>query len=134
MNHITIALALFITLSAHTCNEGDTAVTSLLDKKWVFQSLNGKAVTIPDGVDAPWLQLAGDRLTGFGGCNNLMGDYKLGDGVISFPNLGSTKKYCEGLQPMENEIKQVLGAANGYELEGGQLKLMSGGKEVAVLK
>lgn len=134
MKRISIAFALFAVLSAHTCKDSaGNSMTDLLDKKWIFGTVNGEKIVMPDGVDAPWVQLAGDQLSGFGGCNNLMGSYKLGDGTIAFPGVGSTKKYCEGVQPTENAIKQALGATDAYKLEGGVLKLMGGGKEVATL-
>lgn len=134
MKHLAVPLALLLILSAHTCKNGTNGATGLLDRKWVFRLLNGAELNLPDGVDTPWLQLTGDQLSGFGGCNNLMGSYTLGDGTISFPGLGSTKKFCEGVQPTENAIKQALGQVDGYKLEGGLLKLLGGGKELAALK
>ena len=135
MKTLPLALTLLITLSAHTCKDSaGNSMTDLLDKKWVFQTVNGEKVSMPDGVDTPWIQLAGEQLTGFGGCNSMMGSYKLGDGAISFPGLGSTKKYCQDVQPTENAIKQALGQVDAYKMEDGLLKLMGGGKEVAALK
>lgn len=135
MKTLPLALTLLITLSAHTCKDSaGNSMTDLLDKKWVFQTVNGEKVSMPDGVDTPWIQLAGEQLTGFGGCNSMMGSYKLGDGAISFPGLGSTKKYCQDVQPTENAIKQALGQVDAYKMEGGVLKLMGGGKEMAALK
>jgi len=135
MKTLPLALTLLITLSAHTCKDSaGNSMTDLLDKKWVFQTVNGEKVSMPDGVDTPWIQLAGEQLTGFGGCNSMLGSYKLGDGAISFPGLGSTKKYCQDVQPTENAIKQALGQVDAYKMEGGVLKLMGGGKEMAALK
>ncbi|MBK6831652.1 MAG: META domain-containing protein, partial [Flavobacteriales bacterium] len=47
---------------------------------------------------------------------------------------GSTKKYCQDVQPTENAIKQALGQVDAYKMEDGLLKLMGGGKEMAALK
>lgn len=134
MKNIAIAFSLFTLLSSHACNKNAGSMSDPLNKKWVFQQINGENVSVPDGFETPWLQLAGDQLTGFGGCNSLMGEYKLGSGSLSFPRVGSTKKYCEATQSTENAIKQALGAVDGYKMEGGLLKLMGGGKELAALK
>ncbi len=134
MKKLALALSLFTLLSAHSCNENAGGMTSLLDKKWVFQSLNGEKLAMPDGVETPWVQLASDQLTGFGGCNRLMGSYKLGDGSISFPGLGGTKMYCEATQATERKVQEALRGADSYKMEGGLLKLLRGGAEVASLK
>ncbi len=135
MKYLPVALTLLISLSAHTCKDSaGNSMTSLLDKKWVFQTVNGEKLSMPDGVETPWVQLAGDQLTGFGGCNRMMGSYKLGDGAISFPGLGSTKMYCEATQATENAVQQALRQTDSYKVEDGLLRLMGGGKEVASLK
>ena len=135
MKTLPLALTLLITLSAHTCKDSaGNSMTDLLDKKWVFQTVNGEKVSMPDGVDTPWIQLAGEQLTGFGGCNSMMGSYKLGDGAISFPGLGSTKKYCQDVQPTENAIKGALAQVQSFKMDGGLLKLLGSAGEVATLR
>lgn len=135
MKRLAIAFALFAILSANTCvKKGAPDPAALLDKTWVFETLNGEKVVMPDGVDTPWLSLAGDQLSGFGGCNKLMGSYKLSESGLSFTGIGSTKMYCEATMPTENAVKQVLGEVDGYTLDGAALKLMGNGKELATMR
>ena len=135
MKHIALSLLLFVTLSANKCkNDAGAGGASLLDTKWVIQSLGGEALTMPEGREQPWLQLAGDQLKGFGGCNQLMGGYKMDGSKVSFSNIGSTKMYCEGIQPTESAIMKMLGRVDSYKMDGGVLKLMGGGSELAALK
>ena len=134
MKKILIALALFTGLSANKCKNEAGGMSNIMDTKWAFQSLGGEAVKMPDGVDQPWLQMAGDQLQGFGGCNSLMGSVALEGSKLSFPGLGSTKKYCADVQPTENAIKQALGQVDSFKMDGGLLKLLGGGKELAALK
>ncbi|MFN6116896.1 MAG: META domain-containing protein, partial [Flavobacteriales bacterium] len=131
---IALALTLLVTLSANKCKNAPAEMTSLLDKKWIFQSIAGEALKMPAGAELPWLQLAGDQLQGFGGCNQLMGGYKMDGTALSFSDIGSTKKYCEGVQPTENAITGLLRQVDGYKMEGGLLKLLGAGKELAALK
>jgi heat shock protein HslJ len=132
MKHIALAAALFLTLSANTCTKKEAAMASIRDTKWVLQTLGGEAVKVTG--EQPWLQLEGDRLKGFGGCNSLMGQVKTEGEALSFSSVGSTKMYCEGVQPVEEKIKGMLGQVDGYKMDGGTLKLMGGGKELATLK
>jgi heat shock protein HslJ len=134
MKKLALALSLLMILSANTCKNKAGEMTSLLDKKWVFQSIAGDALKLPEGTETPWLQLAGDQLQGFGGCNRLMGGYKMEGTALSFSDIGSTKKYCEGIQPTENAITGLLRQVDGYKMEGGLLKLLGAGKELAALK
>jgi heat shock protein HslJ len=133
MKKLALALSLLMILSANTCKKAGE-MTSLLDKKWVFQSIAGEALKLPEGTEMPWLQLAGDQLQGFGGCNQLMGGYKMEGTALNFSDVGSTKKYCEGIQPTENAITGLLRQVDGYKMEGGLLKLLGAGKELAALK
>jgi len=134
MKHITLAFALLLILSANKCTNTPKDMPSLMDKKWVIQSLAGNALKMPEGVEQPWLQLAGDQLQGFGGCNQLMGQYALEGSALSFPGVGSTKKYCEGIQPTENAITTMLGKVDSFKMDKGLLKLLGAGKELAALK
>ncbi len=134
MKQIALAFSLLLVLSANKCNNTASGMTSLMDKKWVIESLAGSALKMPDGVEQPWLKLTGDQLQGFGGCNQLMGQYTLEGTALSFPGLGSTKKFCEGIQPTENAITSMLGKVNSFKMDNGLLKLLGDGKELAALK
>lgn len=140
--HVPLAaLALGVMLSANKCADAKggaaaaDATTALAQGKWALQTLNGKEFQLPEGVEPPSLTLDPKEggLTGFGGCNRLMGSVKVDGNAISFPNLGSTKMYCENSQKVEDEFKTALRAANGYTLKGDKLTLLDKGKEVATL-
>ncbi|MCB0764231.1 MAG: META domain-containing protein [Flavobacteriales bacterium] len=134
MKHLTLAAVLLLTMSAHKCNNEATGMTSITDTKWILSSLSGEDLKLPEGVERPWLKLAGDQLEGFGGCNSLMGQVKMDGTSLSFPGVGSTKKYCENVQPTENAIKDMLGKVDAFKMDGGLLKLLGNGAELATLK
>ncbi len=133
MKNTLIAAAMLLTLTAQKCADKTASSTGLMEKKWVIQTINGQRLDLPDGTETPWLKLNGDQLQGFGGCNALMGSYALEGSKLSFSGIGSTKKYCEGVQPTENAIKEALGKADSFRLDGNQLRLLGGGKELATL-
>jgi len=135
MRYITIAISLLllVTLSAHKCNEktaaaagdgnpavGMTKIPGIMDSKWVVRTIKGNVVTMPDkGGEAPWLRMLkeGNKVEGFGGCNSLMGGFRLSGEQIQFPNLGSTKKFCESTQSIENGFMGALKATRKFKLD-----------------
>lgn len=141
MKHISrplIAAALFFTLTAQKCaNNSNTTMdplTALTGSQWNLTGLAGQALQLPEGVKTPFLSLAKDgKLSGFGGCNNLMGTMKLDGSALSFPGLGSTKMFCKDAQPTENAFMGALRETNGYTLDGNTLTLLNTGKELATM-
>ncbi len=134
MRTFALALAAFTVLSANSCKQKAPDAAQLLEKKWVFQTLNGLRLELPEGAETPWLKLTGDRLQGFGGCNALMAGYTLAGDKLSFSDIGSTKKYCEGIQPTENAVKDVLKQTDSFRFDDGAVRLMAAGKELATLR
>lgn len=136
-----LPLLLMTVLSANKCNEDKTAMgamatDALMNSTWVLQTLGGKAVAMPEGVDTPWIKLSadGDRLEGFGGCNNMFGGFQIEGSKISFPGLGGTKKYCEATQQTENAFMGALRETDAFKLDKGVLSLLQGTRELATLK
>lgn len=146
MKKIAIALVLFISMSAHTCNEKTvkavgngtsmTKAASLLESKWVLQTVENNVVKMPESTEKPWVKLAkeGSKVEGFGGCNNLFGGFELNGDAIKFPNLASTKKYCEKTQPTENAFMSALRNTDHFKLDGSTLKLFQGTRELISLQ
>ena len=139
MRYLTIALTLGLLLSANKCNKtpGMADLASMADTKWVLQSLSGKGLELPDGVDTPWIQLdaAASKLSGFGGCNNLFGAFKMQGETLALDDIASTKKYCEGVSPTENALMEALRGAKSFKLDDGVLSLLGdGAKELATFK
>lgn len=142
MKRLLFGTLLFVTLSAEKCASDKTAggdvkgMANVLDNKWVLQSLGENAVTMPDGMAAPWLKLGkeGNTVEGNGGCNALMGSFTMEGDKISFPGLGSTKKYCESTMSTENAFMSALKRVDQFKLDGGMLHLLGGGQELATLK
>lgn len=140
MNHMkknAMALATFVVLSANTCKDGSSTATvaDLAGKQWTLESLGGEAVKMADGAQNPWIKADAEtgKLEGFGGCNQLMGSYKLDGANLSFPGLGSTKMMCPAAQETENKFKTALNETTAFKLDGNTLKLLNGTTEVAAL-
>lgn len=144
MKYIPISLSILamgIILSASTCSNDNAGSREALAKeaqgKWVLVSLNGTEIHLSEEAEeAPYFTLDSTAtiLSGYGGCNRLMGEVYLSRDSISFARLGSTKMYCEGRQELEDAFLGALRQADGFTLKDDLLMLLDQEKEVAQLK
>ncbi len=63
------------------------------------------------------------RLAGHGGCNAIFGTYVLNESMLSFPQVGRTKKACIGAMAAEEALLRVLQGSHSWSLEAGVLVL-----------
>lgn len=128
------ALLLFTTMTAEKCAKSGGSAATITDTKWVVETVHGKAVTVPDGIEKPYIRVTSEgALTGFGGCNQLMGNAKVDGSKVEFPTVGSTKMFCEATQPVERELMSALREAHTFTLDGDKLTLNGASGEVATL-
>lgn len=102
------------------------ADAALTNTRWRVTRLDDQPVTVPDGGEAPHLRLhPGDsRVTGFAGCNQVMGRYELGEnGNLQFPQLASTLMACPDTGEQEQRLMRALEAVTGFEIDGSHLML-----------
>lgn len=111
--------------------ETDINAKFLVEKHWRLKTLNGNDVEMTEDQERQayfTLKTEGNRMVGFGGCNNLMGSYKLGIGNrIRFSNTASTLMACEDSE-LENVFMEVFELADNYTLNGDELLLNEGKK------
>ncbi len=114
----------------------DSSITtaSMVGTRWNLTTIAGEAIRLPEGVETPYLSVAEDmRLSGFGGCNRLMGTVKLEGSALSFPGVGSTKMFCKDIQPTETAFLSAMRATNSYRVDGNKLTLLDKETELATL-
>ena len=139
-----LAVGLFFSLTSEKCDKDGattstpastpTPMASVIGTHWNLVSLAGEAIRLPEGTENPYLSVADDnRLTGFGGCNKLMGSVKLNGSAITFPGVGSTKMYCKETQALETSFLTALRATNSYTLDDEKLTLLDNSTELATL-
>lgn len=64
------------------------------------------------------------KISGFSGCNNFFGGFTLEDGVLSFGQMGSTRKMCfSEANNIESEILKALSEINGFSFKDNALQL-----------
>jgi heat shock protein HslJ len=100
----------------------------LPDTRWALQALDGSPVLTGPGA-APHLVLhaSTQKLSGFAGCNRLQGRYTQRGTQLALTALASTRMACPPPQmQQEQRFIELLGAADGYRIEGQTMSLLQG--------
>ncbi len=113
-------------------------VEACIKSKWILVSIKGliteKALE-ESGIRRPFL-LIKDKVSGFTGCNNMMGSsVEIVKNSIKFSNMATTKKMCAGkANEIEKGFLATLQKANKFEINNGLLILFEGEKKLAEFK
>ena len=116
---------------------GYNPAVRLEGKKWLLRSMFDSNTTMGVGDTLVYItvDVANNRLSGHGICNNLKGGLKAEGKNISFSNLGYTKMKCPDQgNIMEKIITNLLEVTDTYQLKGGQLTLYSAKGSYMVFK
>lgn len=96
--------------------EADPSTMTLTMKtwNWINTILSDGALIVPRKSAEFGITFASDgTFTATTDCNSMGGSYAVRGAVISFNNMYSTKKYCEGSQ--ENDFAKTLSRIEGYQ-------------------
>jgi copper homeostasis protein (lipoprotein) len=99
----------------------------LVETRWQLQALMGKPVSVTKGAQTPYLafQASGLRLSGFGGCNQLMGNYEVQPHQrLRFTQIAATEKFCLTGMETEDALLKVLGQVDSFQRVGNRLQLL----------
>jgi putative lipoprotein len=91
---------------------------------WILTEYNGTPVIAGSQVT---IAFADGQVTGRGGCNSYGGGYTARDSRLSIAELASTAMAClaPGVMEQEAVVLGILGAAERYEISGGELRIRS---------
>lgn len=114
---------------------GGVSDAPLRNTYWKLVRLDGQPVTVGARQREPHLILSGqgERVSGSGGCNRLMGAYTLDGEKLGFARLASTMMACLGDgMAQEQRFLQALARVAGYSIRGEQLVMLdAAGQPVA---
>lgn len=106
------------------------AVASLKDTYWKLVELDSKPVPPPQAQQREariTLASGGARLSGFSGCNQLVGAYVHEGSALRFTQMASTRMACVSpFMELEIQVLKMLGAVTGYRIEAQRLSLLGG--------
>jgi len=105
----------------------ETSTATLTNTYWKLNTLEGATVTVaPDAREIHLiLQLAQQRVSGFSGCNRLMGGYRLDGDQLSFSQLAGTMMACapESMDT-ERRFHAMLQKVARWRVDGEKLDLL----------
>jgi heat shock protein HslJ len=106
----------------------------LLNTYWRLTELGGQQITTPAGARELHMVLSSEnqRVSGFSGCNRMMGGYVLAGDTLKFDQLAGTMMACAGDMETEKRFLAMFSKVGRWEITGETLRLLdTGGTTVA---
>lgn len=99
--------------------------SELNDQLWTLVQLNGKPVVLPETQRPPGLTFHADnnRLSGSGGCNQLVGSYTVSQRSMEINMLAATRMACLTEGNVEQEFLSTLSRVKTWNILGQRLEL-----------
>jgi heat shock protein HslJ len=126
---IKLALLALVTIIFVGCNSTKTAVDGIEGKTWKLKTLNGKDMSDLKLDRDVYFMLTKEenRVSGFSGCNNMMGSYTLEEGNrIKFSQMASTMMACPDGVFNESEFIEIFELADNYTINNNELSINVG--------
>ena len=128
-------LAAAITLAAGCASTAPTSSkASLTNTYWKLTELDGARVSMtPEQEREVRITLDDNgKVTGFTGCNQVMGGYTVAAEVLRFTQLAGTRMMCPPpAMQLESAVLANLNSVTGFRIVGEQLILLKDGAPVA---
>ncbi|WP_051224314.1 META domain-containing protein [Flavobacterium tegetincola] len=126
---IKLALIALVTVLFISCNATQPAVAGVEGKMWKLKTFEGKDMTDLklDRTVFFMLNKENNRVSGFSGCNNMLGTYTLEKGNrIKFSQMASTMMACTDHNFNESAFLEVFELADNYTISGTELSINVG--------
>ncbi len=102
----------------------------ITEKYWKLITLDGQDVEMVKNQEREAffiLREKDETVSGFAGCNNIMGEFALEDeNEISFNNMGTTLMMCPDVDIDESEFLNVFENADNFTIHNDTLELYAG--------
>lgn len=129
INKISLLATAVLLLAAATCQEDK--MEAIKGKKWILESIRGKAVTQPDAEQPAYLIFRdSNRVHGFSGCNSFFAIYRLTEEGISIQPQGMTMSTCPPGYS-DRPLRAAFLLTDRLELEAGKLHFLKGAEALA---
>ena len=114
------------------CAAGGTGAGAppLRGTTWVMVGTGGEKMPRPPSIR---LDPEQPRVSGFAGCNRLMGTFELDGTRLSFGSAATTRMACLDGEDVEQRFLQAYGAVRAWRIEGGEL-LLTGADGATLLR
>jgi putative lipoprotein len=121
-----------------TTPAADTQSTApLLDTHWKLTQLGEQQITPPPDARPIHVVLHAEnqRVTGYSGCNQMMGAFVLEGSALRFDRMGGTMMACVANMDLERQFLTMFGQVTGWQIQGQTLRLLdASGKPLATFE
>jgi heat shock protein HslJ len=126
-----IVVALMFVLGGWATGSGSSgsANAELANTYWKLVEVGGKAVpAVPKPREAHFILRPGEQpsVIGSGGCNRMMGGYRVDGDSIAFERMATTQMACVETMDQERAFLAALGATRIWSIRGQVLELRGG--------
>lgn len=121
MKYLSILLIALVSLN---CSPKLSPDAGWGNRRWVLVELKGVPVQQSESRRDAYLsfEVEENKFTGYGGCNQISGNYTLDKSNIHFSEVISTKMSCNDIE-FENVFVSTLSSIDHYEVRGNDLLL-----------
>ena len=140
--HLVLSGVLVLAACAHDAGPPGSATpaittANLLNTYWGLTQLDGQEVVTP--ADAREIHLVlhseNQRVTGYSGCNRMMGGYVLEGNSLRFEQMAGTLMACARDMDIEKRFLALFAQVKRWEISGETLRLLDdAGKTLASLQ
>lgn len=127
---LVFALSAGLLLSACQAGGGIPENSALLAGTWQLETIGGQPVVAQSQAS---LVFTSSELSGNASCNRFFGTYQYSDGVLTIPQLASTKMMCgPSIMAQENDVLTSLSQALQVRVHEDMLHLLDDLGEVLI--
>lgn len=100
---------------------------------WTLSKIKGEEVKKPaeEQQEVHFMLSEDDKVSGYTGCNQIMGAYELGENSsLKFKDVATTRRSCPEQNNKENEFLEVLSQTSSFKLDDKKLSLLNTQDEI----
>ena len=107
------------------------STAQLLNTYWKLTQLGELVITTPQGAREMHFVMHAEnqRVTGFSGCNQMMGAYVLDGSELRFEQMGGTMMACVSNMDLEPRFLGMFGQVASWDIQGETLQLLDANRK-----
>jgi heat shock protein HslJ len=132
MKKLILPAAIIFSLVLHSCSSLKEAGNNALleENTWILRSMDGTSVKLDKGKEITLrFESTTGSISGFGGCNNYFGKYKLNKDSLTITGVGSTEMACDDMNT-ETEYYRQLQNTGKFKIVSNTLSFLISGSVI----
>lgn len=120
----TLIVEKFVSVEPDQNCSGPSSIAQLENTYWKLMTLGGKTIETPEGAREIHIVLNSQdqRVSGFPGCNRMMGSYQLKGDKIDFSQMAGTMMACASGMDTERAIHEMMEKVAAWKIAGETLQ------------